>query len=83
MHREYYVNSDNTQTRRFGASVYARLRGEEPPEGGYTGAYVTEIAEQARRDLPGVDALPFEEPSEAADVRDAEDRRADQGTVAR
>jgi len=59
--REYYVNSDNTQTRRFGASVYARLHGEEPPEGGYTGAYVTEIAEQARRDLPGVEALPFEE----------------------
>ena len=32
--REYYVNSDNTQTRRFGASVYARLHGVEPPEGG-------------------------------------------------
>lgn len=61
VHREYYVNSDNTQTRRFGASVYARLHGEEPPEGGYTGAYVTEIAEKARRDLPGVEALPFEE----------------------
>jgi len=31
--REYYVNSDNTQTRRFGESVYARLHGKEPPEG--------------------------------------------------
>ena len=59
--REYYVNSDNTQTRRFGASVYARLHGEEPPEGGYTGEYVIQIAEEARRDLPGVDVLPFEE----------------------
>jgi arginyl-tRNA synthetase len=59
--REYYVNSDNTQTRRFGASVYARLHGEEPPEGGYTGEYVIQIAAEARRDLPGVDILPFEE----------------------
>jgi arginyl-tRNA synthetase len=59
--REYYVNSDNTQTRRFGASVLARLHGKEPPEGGYTGAYVTEIAEAARRDLPGIENLPDDE----------------------
>jgi len=56
--REYYVNSDNTQTRRFGASVYARLHGQEPPEGGYVGEYVTEIAEMARHDLPGIEELP-------------------------
>jgi arginyl-tRNA synthetase len=55
--REYYVNSDNTQTRRFGASVYARLHGQEPPEGGYVGEYVTEIAEMARHDLPGIEEL--------------------------
>jgi arginyl-tRNA synthetase len=59
--REYYVNSDNTQTRRFGASVYARLHGTEPPEGGYTGDYVKEIAEMARLDLPGIEELPEEE----------------------
>jgi arginyl-tRNA synthetase len=59
--REYYVNSDNTQTRRFGASVYARLHGQDPPEGGYTGDYVKEIAEMARRDLPGIETLPEEE----------------------
>ena len=59
--REYYVNSDNTQTRRFGASVYARLHGQEPPEGGYVGAYVTEIAEMARHDLRDIDQLPEEE----------------------
>jgi len=61
VHREYYVNSDNTQTRRFGASVYARLHGQEPPEGGYTGDYVTKIAEMARQDLPGIEELPEEE----------------------
>ena len=59
--REYYVNSDNTQTRRFGASVYARLHGNEPPEGGYTGEYVTELADMARHDLPGIEQLPEEE----------------------
>ena len=61
VHREYYVNSDNTQTRRFGASVYARLHGKEPPEGGYTGEYVTEIAEMARHDLPGIEQQPEDE----------------------
>ncbi|TMD71291.1 MAG: arginine--tRNA ligase [Chloroflexi bacterium] len=59
--REYYVNSDNTQTRRFGASVYARLHGQEPPEGGYTGEYVTELAEMAGHDLPGIETLPEDE----------------------
>jgi len=59
--REYYVNSDNTQTRRFGASVYARLHGKEPPEGGYTGDYVTEIADMARHDIPGIDSMPESE----------------------
>jgi arginyl-tRNA synthetase len=59
--REYYVNSDNSQTRRFGASVYARLHGKEVPEGGYTGDYVSRIAEMARRDLPGIESNPEEE----------------------
>ena len=56
--REYYVNDQNTQARRFGASVLAHTRGQEPPEGGYTGDYVTELAELARRDLPGIEDLP-------------------------
>ncbi|HWO90952.1 MAG TPA: arginine--tRNA ligase, partial [Methylomirabilota bacterium] len=59
--REYYVNDQNTQARRFGASVWARMHGEEPPEGGYTGAYVTELAELAKRDLGDVDSLPADE----------------------
>jgi arginyl-tRNA synthetase len=59
--REYYVNDQNTQARRFGLSVLARMRGQEPPEGGYTGAYVTELAEQARRELGDIESLPDEE----------------------
>ena len=59
--REYYVNSDNTQTKRLGASVYARLHGQDPPEGGYQGDYVTEIAEIARAAMRGIELLPEEE----------------------
>jgi arginyl-tRNA synthetase len=59
--REYYVNDQNTQARMFGESVYARLHGEPPPERGYTGEYVTELAEMARRELPGVEKLPHDE----------------------
>jgi len=59
--REYYVNDQNTQARRFGASVWARMHGEEPPEGGYTGAYVKELAEMARRELGDLDSLPVDE----------------------
>ena len=42
--REYYVNDAGTQVRRFGESVVARARGEEPPEDGYRGEYVVELA---------------------------------------
>jgi arginyl-tRNA synthetase len=59
--REYYVNDQNTQARRFGASVWARMHGEEPPEGGYTGAYVIELAEMAKQELGVLDSLPAEE----------------------
>ncbi len=59
--REYYVNDQNTQARRFGASVWARMHGEEPPEGGYAGEYVTELAEIAKRELGEIDSLPPEQ----------------------
>jgi arginyl-tRNA synthetase len=42
--REYYVNDHGTQVRLFGESIRARARGEEPPEGGYRGDYVKELA---------------------------------------
>jgi arginyl-tRNA synthetase len=64
--REYYVNDHGSQVRRFGESIRARARGEQPPEDGYRGPYVGELAgrlegaadadpdELARR---GVDAM--------------------------
>jgi len=44
--REYYVNDAGSQVRRFGESIQARARGEEPPEDGYLGDYVRELAER-------------------------------------
>jgi arginyl-tRNA synthetase len=42
--REYYFNDVGRQIELFRESVEARRRGEEPPEDGYAGEYVTEIA---------------------------------------
>jgi arginyl-tRNA synthetase len=44
--REYYVNDTGGQIERFAQSIAARMRGESPPEGGYEGEYVTELAER-------------------------------------
>ncbi len=43
--REYYFNDAGRQVELFRASVEARRRGEEPPEGGYQGEYVVELAQ--------------------------------------
>ena len=42
--REYYFNDAGNQIRLLGESVRARARGEEVPEGGYQGAYVSDLA---------------------------------------
>src|SRR4051812_37440922 len=47
--REYYVNDYGSQVRRFGESIQARARGEEPPEDGYQGDYVTDLAQRIER----------------------------------
>lgn len=42
--REFYINNYGSQVTRFGASIAARARGEAPPEDGYKGVYIDEIA---------------------------------------
>jgi len=51
VHREYYLNDAGTQLDTFGASLLARARGTELPEGGYQGQYLVEMAERMRAEL--------------------------------
>ncbi|MEE6273391.1 arginine--tRNA ligase [Georgenia sp. MJ206] len=44
--REYYFNDHGAQIDRFARSLLARSRGENPPEDGYGGEYITDIANQ-------------------------------------
>jgi arginyl-tRNA synthetase len=44
--REYYFNDAGSQIHRLGLSVRARALGQAPPEDGYQGEYVTELAAQ-------------------------------------
>ncbi|MCL2092485.1 MAG: arginine--tRNA ligase [Micrococcales bacterium] len=48
--REYYFNDHGAQIDRFARSLLARSRGEEPPEDGYHGQYVVEIAQRVVAD---------------------------------
>ena len=45
---EYYVNDAGGQVERFAASISASMSGSEPPEDGYEGAYVGELAQRMR-----------------------------------
>jgi arginyl-tRNA synthetase len=55
--REYYFNDSGGQIERLGHSIHARALGEEPPEDGYRGEYVTELAAR----IPDAAAKPPEE----------------------
>src|SRR5581483_3916299 len=58
--REYLLNDVGGQVRLFAESLAARMRGEEPPEGGYQGEYVAELAAElaaAGADPGDLDAL--------------------------
>ena len=51
VHREYYLNDAGTQLDTFGQSLHARYEGREPPEGGYFGAYLVDMADRLRAEL--------------------------------
>ncbi len=52
--REYYYNDAGAQMERFRASVEAHRRGEEPPEDGYHGEYVAELAKLPEDPVPAM-----------------------------
>jgi arginyl-tRNA synthetase len=51
VHREYYLNDAGNQLDTFAASLIARYRGEAPPEDGYQGQYVVDMADRMRAEL--------------------------------
>jgi arginyl-tRNA synthetase len=52
--REYYYNDAGAQMERFRASVDAVRRGEQPPEGGYQGEYIRELAQTGGDPVPAM-----------------------------
>ena len=62
--REYYFNDHGAQIDRFCRSLLAVARGQEPPEDGYVGSYLSEIADQVIASYPDVLDLPDEEAKE-------------------
>ena len=56
--REYYFNDHGVQIDRFARSLLADARGEEAPEDGYGGQYITDIAATVVAKVPGAAGLP-------------------------
>jgi arginyl-tRNA synthetase len=48
VHREYYLNDAGNQLDLFATSLYARYRNQPPPEGGYQGEYLVDLAAELR-----------------------------------
>ena len=55
--REFYINDRGVQMQTYAASLLARKHGEEPPEGGYMGEYITEWAKEMPEGLDQAGAL--------------------------
>ncbi len=51
VHREYYLNDAGTQLDTFGRSLYARYQGGLPPDDGYLGDYLIDMADRMRAAL--------------------------------
>ncbi len=51
VHREYYLNDAGNQLDTFAASLIARYEGREPPEDGYQGEYLVDMARKLRAEL--------------------------------
>lgn len=58
---EHYINDAGTQMTKFAESLYAATHGEPPPEGGYGGEYVAEIAQRVVKHNPELEHLPRDE----------------------
>ena len=79
VHREYYLNDAGSQLDAFGASLYARYRGEEPPEDGYRGEYLVEMAHELHREA--ADDVSLAEATEWGYQRVVQGLREDLGRI--
>ncbi|MGI9085525.1 MAG: arginine--tRNA ligase [Aeromicrobium sp.] len=52
--REFYINDRGAQMDKFGASLRARAHGQEPPEDGYHGKDIAELAARVVAHVPAV-----------------------------
>ena len=55
---EYYFNDAGAQIGRFASSLLAAARHEDPPDDGYAGGYIGEIARTLARRHPGLPGMP-------------------------
>ncbi|HWM03741.1 MAG TPA: arginine--tRNA ligase [Actinophytocola sp.] len=62
--REYYFNDAGAQIDRFVRSLIASAKGEPPPEDGYAGAYLSDVAAEVLRGEPNALSLPEDECAE-------------------
>ncbi len=59
--REFYINDRGAQMDKFGASLMARAHGQEPPDDGYHGEYVRDLADRVVAHAPIVLEQPDDE----------------------
>src|SRR6266498_2579657 len=62
--REYYFNDAGAQIDRFVRSLIAAAKGEPPPEDGYAGTYLSDVAAEVLRREPSALSLPTDESAE-------------------
>ncbi|MDA2980654.1 MAG: arginine--tRNA ligase [Actinomycetota bacterium] len=65
---EFYINDQGVQMDKFGLSVIAAAQGSEPPEDGYQGDYIAELATRVLQRVPSLLDMP--EPTRTGTARD-------------
>ena len=65
---EFYINDQGVQMDKFGLSVIAAAQGSKPPEDGYQGDYIAELATRVLQRVPGLLDMP--EPTRTETARD-------------
>ena len=63
---EFYINDEGVQMDKFGLSVIAAAEGSPPPEDGYQGEYITELATRVLQRVPGLLDMPEPERTDTA-----------------